>query len=196
MNKIAIDIVLIPDDETLNLCKEINKNLTDEIDFNNTWKTPHISLLMWVMNESDLEKISQIVSEIGKSNLPLQFDSVIENYFSEPRQMNVPFMKIDHNKIIEHISCELQQKVEPLLEYENVTKDMFFNSNTIRQSSMNWVKWYKDKSVQERWEHITLGVWESDEYVGNTYFWSSHKIAIYHLSDNCTCEHKLSEHSI
>ena len=193
MNKIAIDIVLIPDDETINLCKEINKNLTDEIDFNNTWKTPHISLLMWVMNKEDLKEISQIVSEIGKNNLPVKFEWIIENHFSKSRQMNVPFMKILQNKVIENISFELKQKVEPLLEYQDVTKDMFFNSDTIRQSSMNWVKWYKDKSVQERWEHITLGVWESKKHLGDTHYWFSNRIAIYHLSDNCTCEKKLFE---
>ena len=196
MNKIAIDIVLIPDDETLNLCKEINKNLTDEIDFNNTWKTPHISLLMWVMNKEDLKNISQIVSEIGKNNLPVKFEWIIENRFSKSREMNVPFIKIDDNREIGHISQELQQKVEPLLEYQDVTKDMFFNSDSIHQSSMDWVKGYNTKIIQERGEHITLGVWDAKGYLWKTYSGFSARIGLYQLSDNCTCEKKLFEFSL
>jgi hypothetical protein len=43
---IAIDIVLIPDNKTTYICKEINTSCNSKIDFTNTKKIPHISLLM------------------------------------------------------------------------------------------------------------------------------------------------------
>lgn len=193
MNKIAIDIVLIPDDETLKICKEINKNLTSEIDFNNTWKIPHISLLMWVMNQNDLKEISDIVSRIWKNSLPISLNWTIQNHFSQSRQMNILSMKIAHNKTIWDIVFDLQQKVEPLLEYEDVSKDMFFWDIIVRDSSIGWVKWFDKKALQDRGEHITLGIWNAQDYVWKEYVWLSNRIAIYHLSDNCTCDHKLFE---
>ena len=196
MNKIAIDIVLIPDDETIKICKEINKNLTPEIDFNNTWKTPHISLLMWVMNEWDLQEISQMVSEIWNRSLPMEFTWVVEDHFSQSRQINILSMKLEKSKIILDIVSALQETVEPLLIYSDVNKDMFFGTDMINQWSLNWVKTFNSKSLSDRGEHITLGIWESEQHVWKSYLWSSCRIAIYQLSDNCTCDNKLFEFSI
>lgn len=196
MTKIAIDIVLIPDDETIKICKEINKNLTPEIDFNNTWKTPHISLLMWVMDQWNLEQISEIVSEIWKSNLTIEFTWVVEDHFSQSRKINILSMKLEKSKIILDIVSALQEKIEPLLEYENIDKNMFFHSDMINQWSLNWVKNFNTKSLSDRGEHITLGIWESEQHVWKSYLWSSCRIAIYQLSDNCTCENKLFEFAL
>jgi len=46
MSQIAIDIVLIPDEGIQKVCRDINQNIAGKIDFINTRKIPHISLMM------------------------------------------------------------------------------------------------------------------------------------------------------
>lgn len=65
--KIAIDIVLLPPDEIMKICFEVNKNDPSRyMTFNISNVIPHISLLMGIINKNNIKEISLIILMLAK----------------------------------------------------------------------------------------------------------------------------------
>ena len=74
--KKAIDIVLLPPDDIIDMVVEINNEAYSQgkatIKLGKNDRIPHLSLLMGVMDENDLEAISAKMTEIAKKFKPIK----------------------------------------------------------------------------------------------------------------------------
>jgi len=194
MKKIAIDIVLLPDEWIQKICREVNQDIGWKIDFVRTWKVPHISLMMWVIDKEGLEEIFQTITEISKNIFPIELVWRLDaEYFLEDMEENLVSYWIVDNSRLKEIFLELSQGIRPMLEYKNISKDMFYMPEEVEEQSIIWVEWFEKRSVEEYSSHITLWIWKLISEHANMIHFTAPKLAVYQLGNYCTCENKLFE---
>lgn len=193
MSKIAIDIVLLPDNKTQDLCWEVNKNIWGKIDFTNTWKTPHISLLMWLVDEWDLERVQERLTNVSQEYSKIQLTWRLRKYVISNTDETWYSYELDHNEQVKIIFEELIARIRPLLGYEDISSENFFEPEQVEEQSFPWVEWFKNRTIEEYSSHITLWIWELKWENPSVVNFSTDTLAIYQLWNYCTCENELFE---
>lgn len=197
MSKIAIDIVLLPSDDMMDLSIEINKELLKKYDnkiiLDKKHCSPHISLCMWCIEQEDLSNIKNILSYLSKkySFFELIAESLKWNII--PTWKVVSWLKIKNDKTLNKLQNEIMKKSYDYLSYKP-EKNMLFNPSEIENVTFGWIIWYEkiynDPNLYR--PHITVGFWESNNYNFPINFeW--YKLAIFQLWNYCTCRKKLFE---
>ncbi|MBU1038666.1 2'-5' RNA ligase family protein [Patescibacteria group bacterium] len=179
MPQLAIDIVLLPPEEVMDKAIAINNQLSgDAIRLNKLDCLPHISLCMGVVREEDLEKVKQIINQIGQNYKPLPLT------INKIDGKHVCF-EIVNTKELQSLHEAIMTKLEPYLSY-NSTVDCFLGEE-INERTLCWVNNYKEKSsFSNFYPHITLGKYEIEGKDESIYFTAS-KLAVCHLGNYCTC---------
>ena len=70
---------------------------------------------------------------------------------------------------------------------------MFYKPEEVGEQSFVYIKWFKNKTIDEYSSHITLGIWKLTWDLPNMIHFNIPKLAIYQLWNCCTCENKLFE---
>jgi hypothetical protein len=193
MSKIAIDIVLLPDERAQTICRAVNQYIWGKIDFNATWKVPHISLMMWVVEEWKILQIFEILTEISKYFFLVNLRWLLKKYTIWNTGETGYSYELEENISIKKIFSEICEKIRPQLEYKDIALDMFYMPEEVEQQSVLWVKWFEERVVEEFSSHITLGIWELTWEHAKVIHFSTPKLAVYQLGNYCTCENKLFE---
>ena len=190
--KIAIDIVLLPPKEIMDLCIETNKKLVQKdkrIDLNAEDCLPHISVCIGVIDESQLEDISMIVQDIVAKSTPLQLR--IENMY---KIRGTGFI-IRKTEALQELHEELVTKLGHMFSDE-VSPSYFTEPPSTESGSIKILRDFcTQHSFQHYFPHITLGYGEKIEMTFPIEFHAS-KIAICHLGNHCTCRKILFETNI
>ena len=190
MDKIAIDIVLLPSKEVTNKAIEINKTLKGknnrEIILSKEDCLPHISLAMGCISKEDIPKIKEELRNITCKFKPLKLKIPLI-YSSEWKNGNIgTSMEVKSTENLQRLHLEIMNSLTKLFKFEP-TKEMFFSSGEINDMTLDWVKRYSETSVFKKFHpHITLGIGKTESLDKEIDFTSS-KIAICHLGNNCTC---------
>ena len=140
MPKIAIDVVLLPPENIMDKAIEINKQFADDpIELNKENCLPHISLCMGVLEDKNLPKIKELVSEIGSkfSKLPLKINKINEKYST---------FDIEKTEALQKLHEEIMVKLGKYLSY-NATIDMCFSPPAVVEKTLFWINTYKEKSI-------------------------------------------------
>lgn len=189
MTKIAIDVVLLPPDEIMDLALQINQRAVEKgeagikLDKNN--RIPHLSLLMGVIDEEDLTKIQPIIEEITSElrSLSLTIDAIKQQCFA-----------IAENKQLQQLHEELIAKVDPFLSHKG-SKEMYLEEpeyNFVEDFDL-WVNEFINKfSHKEFFPHVTIHSPEENPVDLPIQFVAS-RFAICHLGARNTCRKILFE---
>ncbi len=193
MSKIVIDIVLLPDNGIQKICREVNKAIWWKIDFTNTGKTPHISLLMGAVEESQLKELNQKLINISQKYSKISLTGKLKNYTIRDTGETLYAYDLEKNAEILKMFTEISTEIRPILEYENISTDMFYQPEEVEEQSIVWVKWFQNRTPEEYSGHITLGIWELDGESANMIHFEALKIAVYQLGNYGTCDNQLFE---
>ena len=191
MGKIAIDIVLLPPDDIMNLSIKINSEMINKFEpeqiLNKETCMPHATVLMGVVDENNLGKIYSILGEVAKKFFALDL-TITKDYDSgRPNgDRGSTCFEIEKTKELMNLQEELVERCKPFLSYDG-TIEMLFNPPEVNELSLHWLNGFLQNSVGERYTpHITLGLGDVKGVDYPIKFRSS-RLAVCHLGNFCTC---------
>jgi 2'-5' RNA ligase len=190
MSKIAIDVVLLPDNSMTNQAVGISrrqfKKFSGKIILNKENCLPHISLAMGGIKESDLQKVTKTLQDIASKFHT--FELIADTYHDN----TIPSKEIVSEFIIKK-APELQSlheivmtKLKPFLLYD-ISINTVFSPPAVEEITLCWIKNYAKKSSFNNFNpHITIGFRKLDDINAPINFTAS-TLALCHLGNYCTC---------
>jgi 2'-5' RNA ligase len=190
MEQIAVDIVLLPSGEFMDIAIEINRELLkrypDKIILDKETCLPHISLAMGCINKERIPDIERILCDIAKKH-PLEKLNVIGFYTQvHSTGEKVTLAEIQKSKELQSLHEDVTISLAQYFSFD-VTDDMLLSEEKVSQSSLLWIKNYPEKSSFERFSpHVTLGYGHLENHPVLRELTVSN-LAMCHLGDHCTC---------
>jgi len=190
MDKIAIDIALLPSIEVIEKSIEINKILKGknnrEIILSKEDCLPHISLAMGCISKEDIPKIKEELMNITCKFKALKL-KIPFIYSNEWQNGNLgTSMEVKSTANLQRLHLEIMNAISKISKFDPI-KEMFFNPDEINDMTLDWTKRYSETSAFGKFHpHITLGIGEAEPLDKEINFISS-KVAICQLGNNCTC---------
>jgi hypothetical protein len=188
--KIAIDVVLLPEDKMTACAIEANRRLVrkfgEKIVMDRSHCLPHISLCMGCIADRDMPAAEKVLQEIAvNTSLPeltITGLGIAENSLGE----TVSAFRVDAIPPLQMLHEQIMKGLQSFTDYD-VTADMLINPNEVEQSTLLWIKNYRDKSSFDNFlPHITIGYGEATDSGLPASFIAS-ELAICHLGNHCTC---------
>ena len=180
--KIAIDIVLLPPEEVMDLVLQVNRKAvqqgTASIELSKDTRIPHISLLMGVLDTKNLPKVKKIIQHIAKTAAPLTLtaDKALSRRYS-----------IAQNYSLQQLHEQFVQQADLLLTH-TATKEMFLEEKyyLFPDNFDHWVNTFiKEHSLENYHPHLSFHAAESDVPLPFTFKAST--LALCHLGAHNTC---------
>ncbi len=198
MNKLAVDIVLIPDKSVSESAISLNRSLESaeqKIILDNDTCLPHVSLAMGVLNMGNIERIAEGLKEMI-------------------RQLNVPELHITAVETVEATEAEtistlLLEKTALLYEYHvqamqlaeayftsDASMENFYPDPPPEEITLFWLNRYAVNSAYSKFNpHITLGTgilkMTREIAPGRS---QPVSLALFQLGNYCTCRKKLLDY--
>jgi 2'-5' RNA ligase len=193
MGKIAVNVVLLPDEKMTALAIESNRELVgkfgSEIVLNKKNCLPHISLAMGVIDEKQTDNIKNILEKIAKENPPGPMNVIGVAITVNFRGEEVSSFLIEKTRELQTLHRKIMDGLSPYLG-SDVTADMTADKE-VAESTLAWIKNYRAKSSFENfWPHITIGYGRTGK-AGFPIKFSASKLAMCHLGNHCTCRRVL-----
>jgi 2'-5' RNA ligase len=200
MGRIAVDVVLLPDEDMTNRAIELNAKLVEEfgrkIVLHKENCLPHISLAMGCIDVRDIGAIEKVLAAIAE-RCPLIKSGVGElkiiaiHTSTNSRGETVSVFEVEKTKELQSLHEMVSEKVQPYFS-SVVTADMIYGDEEVAQTTLEWIKNYREKSSFARfYPHITIGYGEAQEQEFPIKF-AALKLALCHLGNHCTCRKVLS----
>lgn len=195
MESIAVDVVLLPEPAVTDLAIEANKRLLlqcpDKIVLSSETCLPHISLAMGCITGENVEPISEALRSIAESHpihkLPVAGVFVSSNATGQ----TVSSIVLERSGALISLHEEIMARLEQYVHYA-VTAEMLIDPDEIRQSTLQWIRTYREKSsFANFFPHITLGYGWLDECPLPSEITPS-KLALCRLGNHCTCRRVLA----
>jgi 2'-5' RNA ligase len=186
MNKIAIDVVLLPPDEIIDLAISKNKERKeDPIKLDKQKCIPHITLCMGAINKQKLPEIKTFLEEISNQFSPLNIEI---NKINEKHSA----FDITINPKLQKLHETITRKIKPWI-IDEPTTEMCFSPPDVSKRTLYWLGGFKDKSCFENYyPHITLAKEGLDKENISIKF-TTFRLALCHLGNYCTCRKILFE---
>ena len=190
MTSKAVDVVLLPEEAMMDKAIEANTELVGkfgrEIVLNKENCLPHISLAMGCIDEGSVAGIEKTLEKIAVEN-PLGDLNVIGIITStNAGGEKVSVFEVERKKELQLLHEEVMNKLAGYLS-NDVTADMMYSSGEISQSTLLWIKNYREKSSFVNFRpHITIGYGEISGLSFPIKF-AVAALALCHLGNHCTC---------
>jgi len=191
INKIAVDVVLIPPEEIIRLAIDINKKFSKNVKENYILDaescTPHITLLMGLVEKAQLPEVSQKLSALAKKfsalNIRITKISTVERVDGRVFSKCV----IEKNNELQRLHEEILEEMKSVFGYDGAQKEMFFSPPKLNEIPLSGVKGFAKTSASENYKpHITLGFGRPEQLTIPVEFKAS-RLALCHLGNYCTC---------
>jgi len=190
MAKIAIDVVLLPDEYMTNQAVEISKRqskqFNDKIVLQMEKCLPHISIAMGAIEDYNLPEVAKILQEIVSHFHVLRLTAGSYCGNKIPSGDIVSEFTIEKTAEIQSLHEIAMANLKPFLSYD-LSTDMFFSPPNVEEITQYWIKNYaKMSSFQKFRPHITIGFGELDN-INTPIVFEASTLAICHLGNYCTC---------
>jgi len=184
MSKIAIDVVLLPPKEIMDLCIKLNKTITGfrKIELDKEKCLPHISLCMGTLDEKDIPKVRKIIGAISRPGAILN----LEIYEIRNKEDNSNFA-IKKTEELQQLHEKIMKKLEFFTSNE-ATLEMLFTPPTPEERTLFWINNYREKfSFRNFYPHITLGLGPMTPNIPFPIRFKASRLALCYLGNYCTC---------
>jgi 2'-5' RNA ligase len=192
MGRLAVDVVLLPDDAMADRAIEVNAELVEKfgnkIALNRENCLPHISLAMGCVSRADITAIENILKAIVQEstvrNLKVSGISAGVNAKGE----KVSAFDVEKTKELQQLHTTVMEELSPYLT-SDATEDMIYGGGAA-ESTLLWIKNYRVKSGFANFSpHITIGYGEIDDLTKFSFpiKFAVSKLALCHLANHCTC---------
>ncbi|MHC4069946.1 MAG: 2'-5' RNA ligase family protein [Planctomycetota bacterium] len=194
MGKIAVDIVLLPEESMTEAVISANGELVlrfgSEIVLNRESCLPHISLAMGCIKESDVEEIGGVLGKAASAKRLGFLRAVGTHIGTNSVGEKVSSIEIERSEELQRLHEEIMEAMGPYFRYE-VSREMIWGGGEVAESTLKWIKDYAEKSSFEKFfPHITVGYGEAKKGSFPVEFAAS-SLALCHLGNHCTCREVL-----
>jgi 2'-5' RNA ligase len=190
MSRIAVDVVLLPDetmaDKAIELNAELVRKFGAKIVLDKENCLPHISLAMGCLEETDITSVEKVLREIVQEtslpNLKIVGIRTSENSKGE----TVSVFELEKKPQLQSLHEKIMDRLAPYLT-SDVTKDVMYGGEDVAESTLLWIENYRQKSsFKNFFPHITIGYGQPEYQIQPATFTAS-KLALCHLGNHCTC---------
>ena len=190
MSKKAVDVVLLPDEamtaRAIELNAELVKRFGKKIVLNKENCLPHISLAMGCLEEIDIASVGKVLEEIAKETVLPDLKVVGIQTSENSKGETVSVFEVEKTRRLQLLHEKVMDKLTPYLS-GNVTEDMIYGGEEVAQTTLLWIKNYREKSSFENFfPHITIGYGQIENLSLPVSFAAS-ELALCHLGNHCTC---------
>lgn len=189
-NKIAVDIVLIPSRDIVDLAILLNSESKSYPKLNAKSPIPHISLSMGCIKENLLPELYNRLSEISKKFKPLELlITHIEGRF--------PGLIIEESSELLKIHNEVTDQSEDLFSYDGELSALA-NARLVDnlEKTMKWINNFPNH-IRENFEpHITFSDSSPAEMPNFPIRFTTGTLSVYHIGTLCTCEVLLKQYEL
>jgi len=190
MDRIAVDVVLLPDEMMADKAGEANAELVkrfgSEIVLHKENCLPHISLAMGCIDERDVTAIEKVLTEVAERCTIRELKIIGIHTSTNDRGETVSVFEVEKTKELQTLHEEIMEKVQPY--FSNVvTCDMIYGVEEVAQTTLEWIESYREKAgFVKFFPHITIGYGNAEEQ-GFPIEFAVSKLALCHLGNHCTC---------
>lgn len=190
MNRIAIDIVILPPEEIMDVVIAINQK---EAKRGKAWGPlakndfyPHISLAMGTIKKEDLNKIKEILTKILKTQKPLKAE-LTELYYALSSDGSKSYcLRMKRTKEIQKLHERMMKQGLPYFS-DDATLDDLFKKDYEETKTPDYInKYYAQFSFKHFDPHLTLRCKEV-EFNDFPIQFNASTIAICHAGTQTTC---------
>ncbi|MHC4642320.1 MAG: 2'-5' RNA ligase family protein [Planctomycetota bacterium] len=190
MDRIAVDVVLLPDEAMTYKAVEINAELVkkfgDKIVLNKENCLPHISLAMGCLEETDIASVEKVLEEIAQETSLPDLKVVGIRTSENSKGETVSVFELEKTTQLQSLHEKIMDRLAPYLSGD-VTENMIYGDEEVAGSTLLWIKNYRQKSSFEIFfPHITIGYGQIEKHPPQKMFTAS-KLALCHLGNHCTC---------
>ena len=194
-NKIAIDVVLIPPDDIIQLAIDINKTFPETSAENYVLNAetciPHITLLMGFITREQVPEVGRKLETLAEKFSALNLTITHAKSSVRPDGKVLSVFGIEKTPELQKLHETILNEMSSIFTYDGVEKEMFYTPPPVNEVPMFWVSGFAKTSVRENYHpHITLGVGEPKQEIAPVQFTAS-KIVLCHLGNHCTCRNVL-----
>ncbi len=193
MDKLAVNIALVPEKSMYNKALELNNTLVSqgsELVLGES-SVPHITLVQGVVSESDIEKVCSALEKIASDTNKL--DLTVDELFVGPMSKSI-WLKIKITENVYDLHKMVWQELKPYLTF-GAEKGMFANKLTETLFEIGWIKDFPFKSVLEHYKpHITLGFGKIDVDLPMNFV--ADKLAVYQMGKHCSCSKEIKTYTL
>ena len=195
MGRIAVDVVLLPDetmaDKAVEANAELVKRFGSEIVLHKENCLPHISLAMGSIDERDVASIEKVLTKVAERCAVGELKIIGIYTSTNARSETVSVFEVEKTRELQILHEKVMEKVKPY--FSNVvTGDMIYGEEEVADTTLEWIKSYRENaSFTKFFPHITIGYGNTEEQEFPIKFAVS-KLALCHLGNHCTCRKVLS----
>jgi 2'-5' RNA ligase len=141
---------------------------------------------MGCTDEGDITSVGQVFKTIAEKTTLLELRVIGVQTTTNSVGEKVSVFEVERTKELQSLHEEVMGQLGPYLSYEG-TRDMLYSSGEIRESTLLWIKNYRDKSsFANFFPHITIGYGRIENGPFPIRFGAS-QLALCHLGNHCTC---------
>lgn len=200
LNKLAVDIVLLPSEEIMGAALRFNQALLrrfeKKIVLDQNHCLPHLSLAMGALKEDDLPAAAQLLEEIASLFPPIRLIFTGIEAGSIASGETVTTWEVDPTAALQSLHEAVFNRLGPLLTHDATAED-FIDFPHVAQTSVDWVNRYPEAAAFAHFSpHITLGVGKLESTPPLPPQGTASRLALCHLGNHCTCRKILFEASL
>jgi 2'-5' RNA ligase len=196
MDRIAVDVVLLPDREMSERAIAANARLVEKYDsqivLGKDNCLPHVSLAMGCINEQDVQPIAQVLGTIaGECPIgELTVTGIAATLNAKGQQVSsfILAQTVELRSLHENV----MNRMQTYFSYD-VTPEMIHGNEPVADSTLAWIATFREKSsFGAFFPHLTIGYGSVTEPTVFPIRMKASKLALCHLGNHCTCRKVLT----
>ncbi len=190
MGRKAVDVVLLPDETMVNQAiaanRELVKKYGEKIVLDKENCLPHISLAMGCVEEADIPSVEKVLEEIAQETSLPDLKVVGIRASGNSKGKTVSVFEVEKTKELQSLHEKVMDRLTRYFS-NDVTENMIYGDEDVAESTLLWIKNYRQKSSFENFfPHITIGYGQVENHSPQKTFAVS-KLSLCHLGNHCTC---------
>jgi hypothetical protein len=196
MNRIAVDVVLLPDKAVTALAVRANAELIgcsdSQIALDKETCLPHISLAMGCIECEAVKPVTERIEAIA-SECPVG-ELVITGVVTSlnARGQSVSAFALAKTGAVQGLHERVMDVLQPYSS-QDVTEAAIFGDETVSETTLAWIRDYRQKAAFAAFfPHITIGYGRVEQVMSFPIPLAAPRIALCHLGNHCTCRKVLA----
>ncbi len=195
MGRIAVDVVLLPDEAMTARAIDLNRRLiTDgppEIVLSREDHLPHISLAMGCIDEADIEAIQARLGDLARRTAVKRLTVVGVVASTNARGETTSLLEVERTAELQALHEQVMEEMQPYFRYD-ISAAMLYDE-VVAPSTLEWIRTYPQKSSYENFRpHITLGCGQAPPGLSFPISFTVERLALCHLGNHDTCRRILA----
>lgn len=194
-SRIAVDIVLLPEDAMTDAAIEISKRLVEEqsseIALNRTDCLPHISLAMGCMEPRDIGAIREILERLANESPIERLTATGLEMPTNSRGQATCLLAIARCRELQTLHTRVLTEMKRFFSHD--VEGVRFHDEVVSESTLDWVRNFPHKAGHERFSpHITLGYGQTTPGLSFPLDFTVSRLALCQLGNHATCRKVLA----